>query len=142
MYISGCPHSELPEVLNSVLQLVWGLNTDLHLKAWTCGSLSCQIAAAAGKIQVLCGNLYLQTNAHSSVLFLCSCWHEVYQICFFVQDANQNTGLGNVWADRCVSAATLGMQILNHPGIASHAVLAPPTHAIPTLGLCIFLIPC
>lgn len=44
--------TQLYALMNVVLQLLWHLDADAHLKAWICGVLLCQMAAAAGRLQV------------------------------------------------------------------------------------------
>ena len=40
----------------------------------------------------------------------------------------------SVWANRCVTSAKLGIQVLNHPGVARHAAWFAPAHDAPRLG--------
>ena len=47
-----CLPIQLYPLLNAVLQLLWSLDADPHLKAWICGVLLCQMSAAAGRLQV------------------------------------------------------------------------------------------
>ena len=58
-------------ICSSLLQLVWGLDPDVNLKAWTCGILLSHMAAAAGRLKVM--HLEMVRFAPPALNSACTC---------------------------------------------------------------------
>ena len=46
----------------------------------------------------------------------------------------QGDSTTSVWAERCIAAARLGLQVFNHPGTQLQANLVPPAYSVPKMG--------
>lgn len=125
------PFPLLPCTTETVVQLVWSLDMDAYLKGWICGVTLCHMAAAAGRLQV-CRALQIASALQPVSLLNVSCISLTFCM---MQESRQHGQDKHDWANRCITLATLGIQILNHPGTALQATLPPPTHAIPMLGM-------
>lgn len=63
------PFPLLPRTTETVVQLVWSLNMDAHLKGWICGVTLCQMAAAAGRLQVCRALQIASALQHVSLMY-------------------------------------------------------------------------
>ena len=109
-----------------------------------CGIVLCKMAGAAGRMQVAAATCTF-IQAHHMVVAprprmlqqlieaageLCRIWLS----CTLQEVAPENEDR-SIWGTRCITAAQLGIQILNHPGTPLQATLPPPSHAIPQMGM-------